>query len=209
MRRLIVDPVVPQPSLISEAAAAVRAGHVIALATDTLYGLAANPFDASAVTAVFAVKGRRDDQALPLIAADREQVIASFGPLGFMGDRLADRYWPGPLTLLTLAPPTLAPAVTAGTGRIGVRVPAHAVARAVCAACAMPITATSANRTGQPPTHDPDAVARELPAVAVLVDSGNAPGGPPSTIVDVTGERPTLIRAGAIRWEDILACLEQ
>lgn len=209
MRRLIVDPVVPQPFLIAEAAAAVHAGQVVALATDTLYGLAANPFDASAVAAVFALKGRRDDQALPLMAADHEQVTASLGRLGTMGERLADRYWPGPLTLLMLAPPTLAAAVTAGTARIGVRVPAHAVARAVCAACSMPLTATSANRSGQPPTRDPDAVARELSEVEVLVDSGNAPGGPPSTIVDVTGERPALIRAGAIRWEDILACLEQ
>lgn len=209
MRRLIVDPVVPQPFLIAEAAAAVHAGQVVALATDTLYGLAANPFDASAVAAVFALKGRRDDQPLPLIAADHEQVTASLGRLGTMGERLADRYWPGPLTLLMLAPPTLVAAVTAGTARIGVRVPAHAVARAVCAACSMPLTATSANRSGQPATPDPDVVARELSAVEVLVDSGNAPGGPPSTIVDVTGERPALIRAGAIRWEDILACLEQ
>lgn len=207
MRRLIVDPRAPSPVSLAEAADAIRVGQVVALATDTLYGLAANPFDASAIAAIVAAKGRPDDRALPLIAADRAQVLASLGPLGPMGDRLADRYWPGPLTLLIAAPPRLVAAVSAGTGRVGVRVPAHAVARALCAACAMPLTATSANQSGSPPSHDPDVVARTLPQVPVLLDSGLSPGGPPSTIVDVTGEAPALVRAGAIPWEEILACL--
>lgn len=207
MRRLIVSPQAPQPAVIAEAANCVRARQVVALATDTVYGLAANPFDPSAVAAIFAAKGRPDDRALPLIAAERAQVTALLGPLGPMGERLADRYWPGPLTLLIPAPPVLAAAVSAGTGRVGVRVPGHAVARALCAACETPLTATSANRSGSPPSHDPDVVAQALPDVPVLLDSGLAPGGPPSTIVDVTGDRPVLVRTGAITWEDVLACL--
>lgn len=208
MRRLIVDPQAPQPASVAEAADAVRAGQVVALATDTLYGLAANPFDAVAVAAVFAVKGRPDDRAVPLIAADRAQVIASLGSLGPSGERLADRYWPGPLTLLIAAPPTLAAAVSAGTGRVGIRVPAHTVARALCAVCAIPLTATSANRSGSPPSADPDVVAQTLPDIPFLLDSGPSPGGPPSTIVDVTAHPPVLVRAGAIAWEEILACLK-
>lgn len=208
MRRLIVDPQAPQPASLAEAADAVRAGQVVALPTDTLYGLAANPFDEVAVAAVFTVKGRPDDRAVPLIAADRAQVIALLGSLGPWGERLAERYWPGPLTLLMAAPPTLAGAVSAGTGRVGVRVPAHAVARALCATCAMPLTATSANRSGSPASHDPDVVAQALPEVPVLLDSGPSPGGPPSTIVDVTSNPPVLVRAGAIPWEEILACLK-
>jgi L-threonylcarbamoyladenylate synthase len=202
----MVDPRAAESS-VAEAAQAIRAGQVVALATDTLYGLAANPFDTSAVAAIFAIKGRPDDRALPLIAADRAQAIASLGSLGPMGERLADRFWPGPLTLLIAAPSTLAAAVSAGTGRVGVRVPALTVARALCAACAMPLTATSANRSGSPPSHDPDVIAQALPQLPLLLDSGPSPGGPPSTIVDVTGEAPTLVRTGAIPWEEILACL--
>lgn len=208
MRRLIVDSRAPEPTPVAEAVEAIRAGHVVALATDTLYGLAANPFDSSAVASLAAVKGRPDDRALPLMAADRAQVTASLGPLGPLGERLASRFWPGPLTLLITAPATLTAAVTAGTGRVGVRVPDCAVARALCAACELPLTATSANRSGEPPTHDPEVVARTLPGLAVLIDSGLAPGGLPSTIVDVTRDPPALVRAGAIPWEEILACLK-
>lgn len=207
MRRLIVDPRTPLPASLATAADAIRAGQVVALATDTVYGLAASPFDPSAVAAIFAAKGRPDDRALPLIAADRAQVSAVLGPLGPMGERLADRFWPGPLTLLIAAPQRLAAAVSAGTGRVGVRVPAHVVARALCAACVMPLTATSANQSGSAPSPDPDVVAQNVPQVSVLLDSGLSPGGPPSTIVDVTGETPMLVRAGAIPWEEILACL--
>ena len=78
----------------------------------------------------------------------------------------------------------------------------------MCAACGALLTATSANRSGEPPTNDPDVVARTLPDVEWLIDSGPTPGGPASTIVDVTSDRPRLVRAGAVSWEDVLACLD-
>lgn len=207
MRRVTVDPARPSPEALAVAADALRRGGVVAMPTDTLYGLAADPFDERAVAAVFRLKGRPDDRAVPLVAADPDQVTAWVGALGPIGQRLASRFWPGPLTLLLRAPSTLAPAVSAGTGQVGVRVPAHAVTRALCAAAGRPLTATSANRSGQPPTADPAAVALALPDVDVLLDAGSAPGGPPSSIVDVGGERPTLVRPGAVAWEEILACL--
>jgi L-threonylcarbamoyladenylate synthase len=208
MRRVFVDPEWPQRDAIQEAAKWILAGGVVALPTDTLYGLAADPFSADAVARVFAVKGRDAARALPLIAADATQIAAHLGHLSPAAERLAQHFWPGPLTLLVAAPRALAPDVTGGTGKVGVRVPADAVARAICAACARPVTATSANLSGAPATADPAEVERTLgDRLDLLIDTGPANGGAPSTIVDMTADEPVLVRAGAIEWEEIQAWL--
>jgi L-threonylcarbamoyladenylate synthase len=208
MRRVLVDPESPQRDAIQEAARWILNGGVVALPTDTLYGLAADPFSPAGVARVFAVKGRGAGRALPLIAADAEQVAEHLGQLPPAGQRLAERFWPGPLTLLVTAPRGLARDVTGGTGNVGVRVPADAVARAICAAAGRPITATSANASGEPPTADPDQVERTLgDRIDLLIDAGTTRGGAASTIVDVTGADPVLVRAGAISWDDIQAWL--
>lgn len=208
MRRVLVDPESPQRDAIQEAARWILNGGVVALPTDTLYGLAADPFSPAGVARVFAVKGRGAGRALPLIAADAEQVAEHLGQLPPAGQRLAERFWPGPLTLLVTAPRGLARDVTGGTGNVGVRVPADAVARAICAEAGRPITATSANASGEPPTPDPDQVERTLgDRIDLLIDTGTTRGGAASTIVDVTGADPVLVRAGAISWDDIQAWL--
>lgn len=208
MRRVYVDPGSPQRDAIQEAAKWILHGGVVALPTDTLYGLAADPFSSAAVARVFAVKGRAAERALPLIAADAAQVGAHLGRLPATGQRLAEKFWPGPLTLLIAAAPALAADVTGGTGKVGVRVPADAVARAICAEADRPITATSANVSGEPATADPDQVERSLGnRLDLLIDTGPTRGGAPSTIVDVTGGDPVLVRAGALAWEDIQAWL--
>src|SRR5476649_1147078 len=208
MRRVFVDPGAPQRDAIQEAATWILAGGLVALPTDTLYGLAADPFSARAVARVFEAKGRDAGRALPLIAADAAQVAAHLGRLSPAGERLAARFWPGPLTLVVAAPYGLARDVTGGTGTVGVRVPADAVARAICAACGRPMTATSANVSGEPATADPGEVERTLGCrIDLLIDTGPTPGGAPSTIVDLTGAEPALLRAGAISWDEIQACL--
>src|SRR6266513_3174161 len=100
MRRVFVDPEAPQRDALEEAAKWIRMGGLVALPTDTLYGLAADPFSAGAVARVFAVKGRPDGRALPLIAADADQITARLSPLSLAAARLAAKFWPGPLTLL-------------------------------------------------------------------------------------------------------------
>lgn len=208
MRRVFVDPEWPQRDAIQEAAKWILAGGVVALPTDTLYGLAADPFSADAVARVCAVKGRHAARALPLIAADATQIAEHLGHLSPAAERLAQHFWPGPLTLLVAAPRALAPDVTGGTGKVGVRVPADAVARAICSACARPLTATSANVSGAPATADPAEVERTLgDRLDLLIDTGPANGGAPSTIVDMTADEPVLVRAGAIEWEEIQAWL--
>jgi L-threonylcarbamoyladenylate synthase len=208
MLRLSTDAVAPQADVIARVVDTLRRGGIAGIPTDTLYGLAANPFDSRAVTRLFHLKGRTADQAIPLIAASRDQVGTQLGPLNAAAARLVGRYWPGPLTILMSAPERLAPEVSAGTGRVGVRVPDHLVARALCEAFGTPLTATSANLSGRPPSNDPDEVTRELAGlVDVMLDAGRSPGGPPSTVVDVTGADPVLVRAGAIAWEEVLQCL--
>jgi L-threonylcarbamoyladenylate synthase len=206
MRRVFVDPDSPQRDAIQEAAKWILNGGIVAVPTDTLYGLAANPFSADAVARIFAVKGRDAERALPLVAADAAQVEAHLGRLSPMAARLVARFWPGPLTLLVAAPARLAREVTGGTGKVGIRVPANGVARAICTMAGRPITATSANISGKPATASPDDVERALgDRIDLLIDTGPTRGGAPSTIVDVTGPEPVLIRAGAIPWQDILA----
>jgi L-threonylcarbamoyladenylate synthase len=210
MRRVFVDPEAPQRDALQEAAKWIRMGGLVAVPTDTLYGLAADPFHADAVSRLFTVKGRAEGRALPLIAADADQILSRLGPLPPAGRRLAGKFWPGPLTLLIRAPVALARGVTGGTGTVGVRVPAHDIARAICRAADRPITATSANRSGQPATADPALVERTLGEdVDLLIDAGPSPGGAPSTIVDVTGSTPRLVRAGAVSWDDIQAWLAE
>jgi L-threonylcarbamoyladenylate synthase len=210
MRRVTVDPESPAGDAVALAAQVIARGGLVILPTDTLYGLAVNPFNAQAVERVFQAKGRAAAQALPLIAADVTQVGQALGVLAPQAAALAERFWPGALTLLLPAAAALAPGVAGGTGRVGVRVPAHAVARALCVACGTLLTATSANVSGEPASNDPDVVARALGESAdVLLDAGLTPGGPPSTIVDMTGATPVLVRAGAIGWEEVRAWLER
>ena len=210
MRRIIVDAITFNERALDEAVRVIVDGGVIALPTDTLYGLGADPFRPDAVARVFAVKGRVAERALPLIAADADQVADRLGILPELAGRLASRFWPGPLTLLLTAPAVMAPAVSGGTGTVGVRIPSHAVARALCHACGSPLTATSANVSGAGPSADPDEVERTLgDRIDLLVDAGTTPGGPPSTIVDTTGASPRLVREGAIAWEEIQAYLGQ
>lgn len=204
MRRVWVDPAAPQRDALEEAAKWILAGRVVAVPTDTLYGLAVDPFNAAAVDALFAAKDRPAERAVPLIACDRAQVETAIGALSPVAARLADRAWPGPLTLVVPAPRALAAGITGGTRTVGVRVPNQDVARAIARTAGRPITATSANVSGEPATDDPDRVERTLgDRIEMLIDVGRTAGGPPSTIVDVTGGAPRLVRAGAIAWDEI------
>jgi L-threonylcarbamoyladenylate synthase len=208
MLRLLVNPDLPDQSSLDRAADVVRSGGVVAMPTDTLYGLAVDPFNVEAVHRLYALKGRDAEHAIPLVAADLAQVVEQLGALSPLASSLAERFWPGPLTLLMPAPSALVPEVSAGTGRVGVRVPAHVVTRALCRAFGGVLSATSANLTGKPASNDPEAVASVLAsAVDVLLDAGLTAGGLPSTIVDASRSTPLLVREGAIPWEEVRAWL--
>jgi L-threonylcarbamoyladenylate synthase len=193
---------------IAEAVRVLRAGGIVAYPTDTLYGLAVDPMNESAVGALFALKGRGGDQAIPLIATDVAQAasVAVIPPLVW---RLANRFWPGPLTVVVRSTVAWPAGVAAADGTIALRVPDHPVARALARGFARPITATSANRSGEPAAVSAaDVLAALGDGVAIVVDGGPCAGGPPSTVVDVTGTAPRLVRAGVVPWERVLESLK-
>jgi L-threonylcarbamoyladenylate synthase len=182
---------------------------VVAYPTDTLYGLAVDAGNDAAVERLFTLKGRDAASAIALIAADigMAETVAANG-LGELERRMAATFWPGPLTIVVPVSPMMSAAL-APRGTIGVRVPAHLVARALSAALGGCITATSANLSGRPPAVTPDEVAVALSdRIDLLLDAGPAPGGAPSSIVEVVGGRPLLHRAGAVAWDRVLESVE-
>ncbi|CAN5663876.1 hypothetical protein BH23ACI1_BH23ACI1_14800 [soil metagenome] len=193
---------------LERAVAVLRRGGVVAYPTDTLYGLAVDPRRDDAVARLFAVKGRPAAMAVPLIAADLGQAQAA-GQFGGLELRLAHAFWPGPLSIVVPAAPVLATAVLGAGGTVAIRVPAHAVGRALAAGLEFCVTATSANLSGQPATASPVDVAAALGSrIDLLLDDGPAPGGPPSTIVACGPEGPMLVREGPIAWERVLKSLQ-
>lgn len=210
MPLLRVDPAECRPEDLALAVAWLRAGGIVAFPTDTLYGLAVDPMSPSAVRHLFDLKGRSARAALPLVAASSQQVEALCGRFGRVAARLAARFWPGPLSLVLDAPATLAVEVHGGHRSVAIRVPAHRVAQALAAAWGAPLTATSANRSGEPPVSSAAALGPLIddPRVFVL-DGGETPGGAPSTLVDARGPRPALVRDGAIAWSRVLESLDE
>ena len=194
----------PDPEVIATAVRVLRSGGVVAYATDTLYGLAVDPRLDAAVDRLFEVKGRAEQQAIPLIAADLDQARGA-GDFGEVELRLAGEFWPGPLTIVVPARPGLSPRILSGGNTVAIRVPAHPIACALAAAFGGPITSTSANRSGAPaPASAQELDAALVPGIDLTIDSGPAPGGAPSTIVTNSADGLQLLRAGAIAWERVL-----
>jgi L-threonylcarbamoyladenylate synthase len=204
---LRVDPRAADQATIAKAAEAIRAGLVVAYPTDTLYGLAVDPRSPTAVRRLFELKGRAGNSPLPLIAADLQQARLA-GHISGSGERLAQRWWPGPLTIVVNAAPVIASETLGGGKTVGIRVPDHAVAVALARASGFCITATSANPSGTAAPSTADDVARKLARVDVILDGGASPGGSPSTIVDVSGAAIALLRAGAVPWDRVLESLK-
>jgi L-threonylcarbamoyladenylate synthase len=177
-------------------------GELIIYPTDTLYALGGRALDARSGRRVRAAKGREEAKPLPLVAADLAQVAVLVPALPAEAKALAERFWPGPLTLVLECGAAVPEAVTAGTGTVALRVPALRLARELCGR-AGPLISTSANRSGAPaPLTCPDAVAQVGGAARLALDGG--PGRPvPSTIVALRGGEARLIREGAIPWSEV------
>jgi L-threonylcarbamoyladenylate synthase len=198
-RMLAVDSLAPSPAVIADAAAVLAAGGVVAFPTETFYGLAVRALDGPLVRRLFTLKGRPESQPILVLVGDPAQ-IDGFATVTEPARALMARHWPGPLTLVLAAHARVPSELTAGTGTIGVRCSSHAVARALAAAAGDPITAPSANRTGAPPP----TTAREVLAtfegrIELVLDGGATPGGPASTVLDLTVEPPRVLREGAVK----------
>jgi L-threonylcarbamoyladenylate synthase len=187
---------------VARACAALDRGGLLIYPTDTLYALGARATDLAALLEIRDLKGRADDKPLPVIVADVDAVrrLAHASP---MAERIARTLWPGPITLVLAARADLPGALTAGEATVAVRVPAARLAREL--ARGGPLVATSANLAGEPaPTTCAAAVAAVGSGVALALDAGEG-GAVASTIVDVTGEQPLLLRQGAVPWTAVLA----
>jgi L-threonylcarbamoyladenylate synthase len=183
---------------VREVADVLRRGGIVAYPTETFYGLGALAADAAAVARLARAKGRPDGKPLPLLAADRAAVEA-VAVLDGGAARLADAFWPGPLTLVLPARPGLAPEVTAGTATVGIRVPSAEVARALAREAGGALVSTSANLAGEPPPVRAGDLAPALRArLDAVLDGGETPGGLPSTVAAVDGGTLRIVRQGAI-----------
>ena len=188
---------------VATAADVIRRGGVVAYPTDTFYGLAVDPRNVDAIARLFALKGRDAEKASPLIAANlaqAEEVVEFTDP----ARRLAGRFWPGPLSLVLKARAVVSRTALGGGDTAAIRVPRDDVARALAAAAGCCITSTSANLSGRPPATTPALIDDEVRTRVDFIIHGTSPGGAPSTIGDVTGDVPRLVRAGAILWDRVL-----
>lgn len=206
-----IDPEAPKPEVLDRAAAAVRRGKVLAIATDALYALVADPYNLQAVSRVFETKGRETRRSLPILVSDLLMAEDLAGELNNRFYLLARRFWPGPLTIIVKADPKLPLKVTANTGNVALRVPSSEIPMAIIRSAGLPITATSANLHGEVECTTAMEVRDQLgDCLSVIVDGGQVPGVMPSTIVDLTGEGGwRLLRHGAIPEEQIIELLGQ
>ena len=183
---------------------ALRQGRAVAYPTDTLYGLGANAFDAQAVEAVFAIKGRPRTQGLPLLIASLADLDRVAGDVPPEALALAERFWPGMLTIVLWCHPALPAAVTGGGETVGVRIPSHPAPRALIDGLGAPITGTSANRHAAPDPTTAMEVERQLgDDVAMVLDGGPCAASVPSTVLDLTSTPARIVRAGAIPIEQL------
>ncbi len=187
----------------------ILSGKVVAFPTDTFYGLAADPFNLAAVSEVFRIKRRTPDRPLPLLVGSLDQAadLALDPPRLFF--TLAEKFWPGPLTLIVPASRLVPFKVTANTGKVGLRWPRAPLAVAMIAAADRPLTGTSANVSDQRPCSTAVQVDEQLGRVLPLIlDAGPTKGKLPSTLVELTGSGGRILRQGGVREKDLKEYLE-
>jgi L-threonylcarbamoyladenylate synthase len=203
-----IDPQHPHADLIDAAVRLLENGGVIAFPTGSLYGLGADALNTDAVERVFTIKRRPLDKPLLILVPDRAVVFDLAAEVTPAAKRLMDRFWPGRVTIVFKALSVLPANLTVGSGKIGIRLPGHPVAKALVAAFGRPITGTSANPSGHKGCHqiaelDPKLIEQ----LALVLDAGPLKEGIGSTVVDITGAEPIVIREGVVSKQAILAAV--
>ncbi len=191
---------------IDDAVAALRAGELVVFPTETFYGIAADPFSPSALEKLFAIKGRDPQKPIALIAADSKMAFEIAREAPAVARRLANAFWPGPLTIVLPARDGFPPQLVGPDGGVGIRVSPHPIARALSEKLGRPITATSANRSGEAPATTLHAARESLGnKVKVFLEGGTLRASAPSTIVACDARGYRIIRAGAIDERELAA----
>lgn len=193
----------PDPAVIARAAALIRAGELVAFPTETVYGLGGNALDGEAVKKIYAAKGRPSDNPLILHFPSPEAVETA----AYVDDRargLMERFWPGPLTLVLPARDCVSKEARGGLATVGCRMPDYPAALAFFAACGVPVAGPSANRSGRPSPTNARTVAEDIgSAAAMILDAGECRVGVESTVLDVSGGAPVLLRPGGVAIEEL------
>jgi L-threonylcarbamoyladenylate synthase len=204
MTMLKINPAHPESERIHRAAEIIMSGGVIGYPTETVYGLGANAFLPDAVERIFTLKQRVASQAILLIAADLDQVAQLVSEMPNVALRLAESFWPGPLTLIFNAGPKVIPELIGASGTVGVRIPGNAICLELLKATGIPITSTSANISGQQNPISAEEVLKYFgERLDLIIDGGKTPSRVPSTVLSLVDSRPVLIREGAIQKSDI------
>jgi len=194
-----INPENLEPEKIAEAVAILKGGGVIAFPTETFYGLGADAGNDKAIKQIFEIKGRDFRNPIPLIIGKKEDLSGLVEDIPALAETLMTRFWPGPLTLVFRASGRVNPRLTAGTGKIGIRLSSNPVATALAGALGGPLTATSANLSGKKECSSAGDVLDQLGGrLHGVIDGGSTAGGLGSTILDVICDPPRILRHGAI-----------
>ena len=194
-----IDPGKPDPEKIDEAVAILKNGGVIGFPTETFYGLGTDARNEAAIANIFAVKGRDFNNPILVVIGDPEHVDLFADDIPAQARALMQRFWPGPVTILFSASAAVSQTLTAGSGKIGIRLTSHPIARELSRKLGGPLTATSANLSGAPECSTAAEVLAQLEGkLDGIVDGGITPGGKGSTIVDATVSPVNVLREGVI-----------
>jgi len=184
---------------VSDAAGVIRKGGVLLYPTDTIYGLGCDAYNAGAVERVFKVKRRPEKNRALVLAAGKTMLEALVEEMPDAAQRLMDTFWPGALTIIFRARVDLHPSITGDDRKVGIRIPDNRFCLKLLSACGVPVVSTSANISGRPYTEEPETLKKLfLKDVDLMVDAGMLRGALPSTVVDVTGSQPVIVRIGKI-----------
>jgi L-threonylcarbamoyladenylate synthase len=205
---LVIDPRNPEEGALSEATRILREGGIVAFPTETFYGLGVDARREAAVEKIFRIKGRNVRNPISVIVDNEREVPPLVSAIPEEARILMGRFWPGPLTLVFSAAPSISSHLTGGTGKIGIRVSSHTVARLLAKGIAGPLTATSANLSGGLECSTAKEVSDQIgDRLDAIIDGGPTPGGVGSTILDMTVYPPLLLRAGVVSLAEIHHCL--
>ncbi len=203
-----VDPQNIDSAVICQAAGLLKAGQTVAFPTETVYGLGANGLDPEAVRGIFRAKGRPADNPLILHVAEPAEACRLTKAMPEAARDLMEKFWPGPLTLVLPKAPGIPEEVTAGLDTVGIRMPAHPVALALIRGAGVPVAAPSANRSGYPSPTMAEHVLADLDGkIGAVLDGGATGVGLESTVLDLTGSIPVILRPGGVTREQLTAVL--
>lgn len=194
---------VSDPNNIVQTAVFLKQGHLVVIPTDTVYGLTADAFNETAVLQLYAAKGRPAQKSIPVLLADVSDILRVARYIPPLAQTYIEQFWPGPLTMVVPKNKELPTAVSADD-TVAIRIPNHAIARAVIRAAGGAVAVTSANRSGQPPATTAQQAIQSLAGwITAVLDDGLSPGEIASTVVDCTNQHPRILRQGPITPQDL------